>query len=74
MHLVELDTMDSEPKRLNVPRVYNLITDPKESYSMAEQVSWVLPVMFKKIVEFQSTFQQEPPIPIGTPEPYVPSP
>ena len=72
MHLVELENMNSEPMRLNVPRVYNLITDPKEEYNMASEATWVLPVMFEKIVEFQATLAAEPPIQLGTPDPYTP--
>ena len=72
MHLIELENMNSSPQRLNVPRVYNLITDPKEEYNMAEEATWVLPVMFKKIVAFQKTLLEEPPIELGTPDPYVP--
>ena len=72
MHLFELENMNSEPMRLNVPRVYNLITDPKEEYNMASEATWVLPVMFKKIIEFQKTLAQEPPIRLGTPDPYEP--
>lgn len=73
MHLWELDNMNSEPMRLNVPRVYNLITDPKEAYNMASEATWVLPVMFNKIIEFQASLQTEPPIQLGTPDPYVPA-
>ena len=72
MHLVELENMNSEPKKLNVPRVYNLIKDPKEEYNMASEATWVLPAMFKKIIAFQKTLVQEPPIQLGTPDPYVP--
>lgn len=72
MHLIELENMNSSPKQLNVPRIYNLITDPKEEYNMAEEATWVLPVMFKKIVEFQKTLIEEPPITLGTPDPYTP--
>lgn len=72
MHLVELENMNSEPKQLNVPRVYNLITDPKEEYNMAAEATWVLPVLFKKIVAFQQTLVEEPPIQLGTPDPYEP--
>lgn len=72
MHLVELENMNSEPRQLNVPRVYNLITDPKEQYQMQEEATWVLPVMFKKIVAFQETLAKEPPIQLGTPDPYKP--
>jgi arylsulfatase len=72
MHLVELENMNSEPMRLNVPRIYNLIKDPKEEYNMAAEATWVLPVMFKKIIEFQKTLVEEPPIQLGTPDPYEP--
>ena len=72
MHLIELENMNSEPMRLNVPRIYNLITDPKEEYNMASEATWVLPVMFEKIIAFQKTFIQEPPISLGTPDPYDP--
>jgi arylsulfatase len=40
---------------------------------MASEATWVLPVMFKKIVEFQKTLVEEPPIQLGTPDPYQPS-
>ncbi|MEN8251553.1 MAG: arylsulfatase [Bacteroidota bacterium] len=70
MHLVELENMDSEPRELNVPRIYNLITDPKEEYNMASEATWLAPVLFKKIVNFQKTLVKEPPILLGTPDPY----
>jgi len=72
MHLVELENMNSEPRPLNVPRIYNLITDPKEEYNMASEATWVLPVLFEKIVAFQQTLVKEPPIQLGTPDPYKP--
>ena len=72
LHLVELENMNSEPRQLNVPRVYNLISDPKEEYNMAAEVTWVLPVIFEKIVEFQASLLEEPPIQLGTPDPYTP--
>ena len=73
MHLVELENMNSAPMKLNVPRIYNLIKDPKEEYNMASEATWVLPVLFPKIVEFQKTLAEEPPIQLGTPDPYTPS-
>ena len=73
MHLFELENMNSEPMQLNVPRIYNLITDMKEEYNMAAEATWVLPVMFRKIIAFQGTLAEEPPIALGTPDPYKPS-
>ncbi len=61
--------MNSEPLTLNVPRVYNLITGPKEEYNLAAEATWVLPVLFKKIVAFQQTLVQERPIRLGTRDP-----
>lgn len=55
-----------------MPRVYNLITDQKEEYNLASEATWVLPVLFKKIVAFQETLEKEPPIALGTPDPYEP--
>ncbi len=72
MHLIALENMNSTPERLNVPRVYNLLTDPKEEYNLASEATWVLPVIFEKIVEFQQTLVEEPPIVLGTPDPYEP--
>jgi len=72
MHLIELENMNSVPKQLNVPRIYNLITDPKEEYNMSSEATWVLPVMFEKILAFQKTLAEEPPIQLGTPDPYKP--
>jgi arylsulfatase len=72
MHLIELENMNSVPKKLNVPRIYNLITDPKEEYNMSSEATWVLPVMFEKIIAFQKTLAEEPPIQLGTPDPYEP--
>jgi len=72
MHLIELENMNSEPMPLNVPRVYNLITDPKEEYNLSAEATWLLPALFKKIVEFQKSLAEEPPIELGTPDPYEP--
>jgi arylsulfatase len=75
MHLVKLDSMFGAPQRLNMPHLYNLIQDPKESYPIDKvnvSGSWVFPVVFKKIVEFQKSLIAEPPIRLGTPDPYLP--
>jgi arylsulfatase len=76
MHLIQLDSMFGAPARLNMPHLYNLIEDPKENYPMDTidaSASWVFPVVFKKIVEFKKTLATEPPIQLGTPDPYVPA-
>ena len=56
--------------------LHNLIEDPKELYSIDRidvSASWVFPVIAKKIVAFKKTLALEPPIKLGTPDPYVPA-
>jgi arylsulfatase len=75
VHLVQQEHPFDPPLKLNVPAVYNLITDPKELYDTVPRgfsASWVMPAVFEKIIEFQKTLAQEPPIPMGTPDPYNP--
>jgi len=37
-----------------------------------ESLTWVLPAVTKQVLAFQKTLVEEPPIPTGTPEPYIP--
>ena len=58
-----------------MPHLHNLIQDPKELYSIDKvdvSGSWVFPVVLKKVIEFKKTLAMEPPIRLGTPDPYVP--
>jgi arylsulfatase len=75
MHFIELNSMFGSPSRLNMPHLYNLIEDPKELYSIEKidvSASWVFPVVLKKVVDFNKSLVEEPPIRLGTPDPYVP--
>jgi arylsulfatase len=75
MHFIQLDSMFGAPAKLNMPHLHNLIEDPKELYPVDKvdpSASWVFPVVLKKVVEFQKTLAAEPPIRLGTPDPYVP--
>ncbi|BDF94358.1 arylsulfatase [Pseudoalteromonas sp. KAN5] len=72
IHFIELNSMFGTPKKLNVPHIYNLTKDPKESYNIAPDSTWVLPVVMKKVIEFNKTLVKEPPIKLGTPDPYKP--
>ena len=75
MHFIELESMFGKPARLNMPHLHNLIEDPKELYPVDKvnvSASWVFPVVLKKVIEFRKTLAMEPPIRLGTPDPYVP--
>ena len=76
IHFIQLDSMFGAPGKLNMPHLYNLIEDPKENYPIVTldvSASWVFPVVFKKVVEFNKTLEDEPPIKLGTPDPYEPA-
>ena len=51
------------------------IEDPKENYPIDRvdvSASCVFPVVLKKVVKFKQTLMKEPPIMLGTPDPYTP--
>ena len=76
MHFIELNSMFGTPAKLNMPHLHNLIQDPKELYSIDKvdvSASWVFPVVLKKVIEFKKTLMVEPPIQLGTPDPYLPA-
>jgi arylsulfatase A-like enzyme len=75
VHLVQQRHPADPPLRLNVPQVYNLIQDPKEQFDCVPagfSASWMWAPVFREILTFNVSLAKEPPIPFGTPEPYVP--
>jgi arylsulfatase len=80
LHLAVQDTMRSVIERPGMPRIYNLLTDPKEMYDLiemggeaSEENFWVMPVISRFLIEHGRSLVAEPIIPLGTPDPYVPS-
>ena len=59
---------------LGVPRIYDLLTNPKEvsELNLATTHVWVMHPITKMIGEYQATLKQHPPIPAGTRDPYEP--
>lgn len=52
---------------------------PKEQYDLIEYGGseakanfWVMPAISRLLAEHQSSLTTEPPIPLGTPDPYMP--
>ena len=79
LHFSTQETMRSVIERPGMPRMYNLLTDPKEQYDLIEMGGrasednfWVMPVISKLLVGHQRSLAQSPPIPLGTPDPYAP--
>jgi arylsulfatase len=80
LHLATQETMGAPVVKSGMPRLYNLLTDMREDYDLVkfggrdggEQHYWVLPVIFKRIIAHQASLAKEPPIKMGTPDPYLP--
>lgn len=57
-----------------IPVFYNLLMDPKEQFPMqeAEKDLWVRYPASEVLIEHLASFEKEPAIPTGTPDPYKP--
>lgn len=80
LHFKTQATMRSVVETPGMPRLYNLLIDPKEQYDLIENGGleseanyWVMPAISKRLVEHQLSLVAEPPIPLGTPDPYKPT-
>jgi arylsulfatase len=63
------------PAKLGVPKIYDLLSDPKEEYGMTlTPNAWVAGLMMKIVAEFEGSLKRYPPIAPGTPDPYRPAP
>jgi len=76
MMFKELDTIEADPVRTyGIPLFYNLLLDPREenpSLYAAENL-WVRFPAGQVLIEHSRSFEKEPPIPPGTPDPYQPN-
>ena len=80
LHLATQETMGAPVVQPGMPRLYNLLLDMREDYDLVEYGGrdggephyWVLPVIFEQIVAHQASLVEERPIPLGTPDTYVP--
>jgi hypothetical protein len=64
--------MFDTPQKLPLPKLINLLTDLKEERDVVAYNTWVLEPMMKVLGEFLQSLKKYPPIPAGTPDPYVP--
>jgi len=59
-----------------MPKMFNLIKDPKELYPL-DKVSiadaWFMAPVTREVVKFKRSLAMEPPIKLGTPDPYLPT-
>ena len=66
------------PQKLALPRLIDLYDNPQERIeetigeSSIETRGWVLHAMFAQLAKFKATFAKDPPVPMGSTDPYVP--
>ena len=73
VHFVWQEYKFDPVQTLAVPRLFNLLDDPRERRDLATaEGKWALFPLYRLVDEFQASLRKEPPIPVGTPDPYVP--
>jgi arylsulfatase A-like enzyme len=72
MHLIRQENIFDPPIKLPLPRLINLLTDLKEERDVVAYNTWVMEPMMKVLGGFMQSLKKHPPIPAGTPDPYVP--
>jgi arylsulfatase A-like enzyme len=72
MHLIWESEPNEGPVHLEAPRIFNVVTDPKEETDVANQFSWVRTPMRRLIHDFQESLRLNAPIAPGAPDDFVP--
>jgi arylsulfatase len=72
VHYVWQEYKYDPPQKLPVPRMHYLIDDPRERHNVVAMNTWVYVPANKIRDELEASLRREPPIPVGTPDPYVP--
>jgi arylsulfatase len=72
IHFKEQDAWNTIMRTYTMPRVYNLISDPREQDNVLFPHTWVLKRGLPQLEEHVASLKEFPPIPTGSPDPYVP--
>ena len=70
--IMEQDDFYGTWSPLNAPSLYNLEWDPREEHQVGFAHAWVLHPMAAAVSAFVASLVEEPPIKVGTPDPYEP--
>jgi arylsulfatase len=72
IHFKEQDAWNTILRSYAMPRVYNLINDPREHDDVLFPHTWVLKAGLPQLEEHVASLKKYPPIPTGAPDPYEP--
>ena len=76
MMFQEVERGTDERKTFDFPRFFNLYSDPKEEYPLTKATAghfWVRWPMSELLKAHLASLKREPPIILGTPDPYTPA-
>ncbi len=71
-HILWQEGMYDAPQALPIPKLVNLLTDPREERDVGAQNSWVADHITAIGEELGKSLKEFPPIPMGAPDPYTP--
>ena len=80
LHFIWQERKYSLAQKLAIPRLIDLYDNPQERIeetigeSSIETRAWVLHAMFAQMAKFKATLVKDPPVPMGSTDPYVPQP
>jgi arylsulfatase len=72
LHFKEQTGWNGVLREYTMPRLYNLINDPRESDNVLFPHTWVPKAALPQLEEHVVSLKKYPPIPPGTPDPYSP--
>jgi arylsulfatase len=72
LHFKEQTGWNGVLREYTMPRLYNLINDPQERDNVLFPHTWVPKAALPQLVEHAASLKKYPPVPTGTPDPYVP--
>ena len=73
LHFIWQEYMYDPPQTLPIPRLHNLLEDPRERHDVfLPGNTWVKVPIGRMLTAWRQSLAQFPPIPAGTPDPYEP--
>jgi arylsulfatase A-like enzyme len=72
LHLIWEAEPNAGPIKLESPRLFNLIQDPKEETDVGTEASWVIGPIRRMVYDFLQSLKANPPIPPGSADHFIP--
>ena len=72
LHFKETESVFSETRKYETPKLYNLLADPGETTNVLFPHTWVPKKALKLLDGHLGSLRESPPIKAGTPDPYQP--